>query len=159
MEEHRPTQKRSTARRVEKKEEERWRRLFPDIKKCTIVMVRLRPEQLKQGGGGKVRSHDLRPGADYMQPLEPSDCDGSSQSYVKKVEVRVQAERAPDSGPGRPRRRLRQCPDVTAGSAHQRPHDKENNDDFSNNLSNTDHSYCREDSDTPDSNSQSQDAR
>ncbi|XP_072222439.1 uncharacterized protein [Leuresthes tenuis] len=159
----RPTRKCSTARRVEKaeEEEERWRRLFPDIKTCTIVLERPRPEQLmawklKQWGrGSRVRSHDLRPGVDHLEPLEPPD--GRSQSYVKKVEVRVQAEPAPDSGPERPRRRL--CTDVTAGSAHQRPHDEENSHDFSNNLSTMDHTYCVEDSDTPDSNSQSQDTR
>ncbi|KAM4563656.1 methyl-CpG-binding domain protein 1a isoform 2-T2 [Odontesthes bonariensis] len=150
-ERRRPTRKCSNARSAEEKEaeeEQRWRQLFPDIKQCTILIARPRPEQLRawRGRGQKLTSCDLRPG---VEGLQPPDGDGRSQSYVKKVEVKVQA--APDSGPGKPCRRLRLRPDVTASSAHRRPHGEDGQ---------MDHTYCREDSDTQsDCSSQSQDTR
>ncbi|CAK6980454.1 DNA ligase 1-like isoform X2 [Scomber scombrus] len=89
-----------------KKEKERWKQLFPEIKKCIIVITRSRPEKLdmlklkeerrkeeeekeegEEEGGGK--SADPEPACDWMKPLELHDVSNKSKRFVKKVEVKV----------------------------------------------------------------------
>ncbi|XP_044068067.1 uncharacterized protein LOC122883434 isoform X2 [Siniperca chuatsi] len=178
---------RMAAEPTKKKEEERWRELYPEIKKCVIVITRQRLDRLdvlklkqekdgeRRGGG---RSGDPEPSSDWMEPLELDDSGGGRRfrRFVKKVDVKVQANHAPANSTrrtrGRPRRsgllRLRQSqsPDVTADPAHHccslqstgqmerwrriRRNDKEINNNIS--QSDADHNYSltSKGPDTPD---------
>ncbi|XP_041860722.1 methyl-CpG-binding domain protein 1a isoform X2 [Melanotaenia boesemani] len=141
-----------TTQRMEE-EEERWRKLFPDIKKCRIMIVRPPLEQLRawkwRRWGHHCRPHDSGTDCDWMQPLEPQECDGRSKSFVKKVEVRFQAQHAPEDRQGRPHRQLslKQSSDVNTDSAPLHLM--------------MDHTYClhRGVRDEPESDSQSEDVR
>ncbi|XP_038154391.1 uncharacterized protein LOC119792020 isoform X2 [Cyprinodon tularosa] len=127
-------------RRME--EEERWRRLFPELRNCSIVVIRPRAEQLKmweQRGSERrsslrVRSRNLMSNWDWMEPLEPGNGDGRTKRFVKKVQVKLAAENVPEDSPGKPQSRLtlKHCPEAASGSAHV-----DNND-----LPRMDHSYC-----------------
>lgn len=116
--------------------EDGWRELYPEIKKCVIVIARLRLDrvnvklkQVKDGermsvGGRRGRS--CEPSPDWMAPvdLDDTDCEGGFRSFVKKVKVRVPGNYGAANGSrkprGRPRRagllRLERCQscDVTA---------------------------------------------
>ncbi|KAM4737662.1 methyl-CpG-binding domain protein 1a isoform 3-T3 [Anableps anableps] len=132
-----------------REEEERWRRLFPDIRKCSVVVLRPPAEQLKVwilGGterrrSKRVRSRDPTSDWDWMEPLDLENGGGGTKGFVKKVEVN-----APADEPGKPQSRLRLThrPEAGSDSAHR--------DDLS------DHNYCLGSS-TPERNSQSQEAR
>lgn len=174
-------------RRVEEKpmrkkeEEERWRQLFPDIKKCAIVIHRQKFDRLgvlklkqDKGGGGR-RSGDPVPGCDWMEPLEWDNICSSSRlrRFVKKVEVKVQENNAPANGSRRPRggargsNVLRLSADViTAGPAHRLLCRREswrtgNECSKSKEDENDDHNYSlsTRGPDTPDGNNQSPQAR
>lgn len=118
-----------TRRKVEKRnEEERWRKLFPEIKKCVIVIARqsfdslLRLKQEKAGKrgkewwGGRLRSADPEPKPDWMKPVEMDGTGGGEvgfTSFVKKVEVKMQPKPVQANGTKRPGLlRLKQNPDV-----------------------------------------------
>ncbi len=137
-----------TKRKMEemrREEEKKWLKLYPEIKKCVIIIHRQRFNRLNvlklkqktdgergedEGGGGK-RSDDQKHHCDWMKPLEHDESDDECRlrSFVKKVEVTVGANCTPASGPRRPRGghresgllRITQCPDVTfdpVDSAH-----------------------------------------
>lgn len=127
----------------ERKEEERWRKLYPEIKKCVIVIARqsldrlnvLKLKQEKNGerreeeGGGRWRSGDPEQRPDWMEPVEQDESGGGGEvrftRFVKKVEVKVWPNHAPANGARGPRGRswgsgllrLRQSPDVTTDPA------------------------------------------
>lgn len=160
-----------TRRKVEKtKEEERWRKLFPEIKKCAIVIARqsfdnlnmLKLKREKDGEeerGGRRRSGDPEPKPDWAEPVELDGVGGGEvrfTRFVKKVEVKIQPKHVCANGTRRPAQlRLRQSPDVTsrpADPAH-RHHAVQSDDEMeqitqsckeiSNNISKsgTDHNY------------------
>lgn len=147
-------------------EEERWRRLFPDIRRCAVVIDRPATENLKMWGMKQRcysgRSHDpSQPDWDWMQPLERCGC-GRAKRFVKKLEVRLQLDKAPEDAPGRPQStlRIKHCPDASFDSAHWLLHrHKIDGYNFSKDPTQMDHSYClfTEPPNTHDSNSQSQD--
>lgn len=164
VEEEKPTKKKK------EEEEERWRKLFPEIKRCVILIPRntlevMKVKQEEEEEGGGVRSADPEPHFDWMEPLEPGGGGGGGR-FVKKVEFKVQANlRLSDM----PRRPLKQSSDViTADPAHrlqqhgtENKHTTENNeeeDDEHITPSETDHNYTRL-THTPDNNSQSQEPR
>ncbi|XP_017259847.1 histone-lysine N-methyltransferase 2B-like [Kryptolebias marmoratus] len=131
--------------RTLEEEEEHWRRLFPDIKKCVIVICPS-PSQLKmkredRRRSKQVRSCDPGPQLDWMKPLESNHGVNKSMRFVKKV--KVQAEHAPDDGPWKPQKRLRlaRCPSVTFDSAHLQLHNNTNNEDLNTEQQTTDHNY------------------
>lgn len=152
----------------EKKEDERWRKLFPDMKKCVIVITRTRLDQTnlsklkEEEQGGCARSRDR-------------EQDFKLKRFVKKVEFNGQAHRASADDPRGICHRLRRssvlwlthCPDVISDPAHRcglHRRRKENRCDANNNRSNqsgAEHNYCLKIKvpDTPDGNSQSQDSR
>lgn len=157
-----------------KEEEERWTQLFPDLKKCVIVIHRHKLDRLNMSklkrdeGGGGMRSGAPVPGSDWMEPLEWDDCGGGRlRSFVKKVEVQETHASAnePRSHHGSARGMLRLTADViTPVPAHRRLYQRENksreheNDDMK--PSETDHNYSvNRGLDTPDGNSQSPQAR
>lgn len=152
----------------EKKEDERWRKLFPDMKKCVIVITRTRLDQTnlsklkEEEQGGCARSRDR-------------EQDFKLKRFVKKVEFKGQAHRASADDPRGICHRLRRssvlwlthCSDVISDPAHRcglHRRRKENRCDANNNRSNrsgVEHNYCLKIKvpDTPDGNSQSQDSR
>lgn len=97
----------------ERKEEERWRKLYPEIKKCVIVIARqsldrlnaLKLKQEKNGerreeeGGGRWSSGDPEPRPDWMEPVEQDESGGGGEvrftRSVKKVGVKVWPEPRP----------------------------------------------------------------
>lgn len=143
-------------------EEERWRRIFPEIRKCSVVLVRPRPEQLKAWSlrrterrrSQRVRSREPTAGWDWMEPLEAENGDHAAKRFVKKVEVKVPTD-APEEGLRNPHSRIRltHCPESATDSAHSH-----GTDYLSREEPDGDHNYCRG-SDTPDCRSQSQEAR
>lgn len=169
-------------------EEERWRQLFPDIKKCVILIPRQNLDRLdmvklkhKQGEGGR-RPGSPQPGSDWMEPLElDNNCgDGRLRRFVKKVEVKVQENNTTANGSRRRRGKargsdvLRLSADViTADPTHCRFHRQESwkkqnkrtksvKDEKDNIISpGVDHNYSLNAGgpDTPDRNSQSSRAR
>ncbi|XP_013884387.1 uncharacterized protein LOC106532788 isoform X1 [Austrofundulus limnaeus] len=149
-----------------KQEEEGWRRKFPDIKECVIVVVRLSSSQLKTMEGRRrskrIRSRDPWPEGDWMQPLELNGI-GTSTSFVKKLEVKFQSELDSADWPWKPQRSLKltRCPSVSPGSAHRHPHiNNTNNEDFNHEQKPADHNYClhMETPSSPEFSSQSQDS-
>lgn len=126
-----------TRRKVERRnEEERWRKLFPEIKKCVIVIARQSFDGLpklkrakdrtrrEEERRGRLRSADPEPKPDWMQPVE---LDGGGEvgftSFVKKVEVKMQPKPIHANGAKRPGLlRLSQSPDVTSHPADPAHH-------------------------------------
>lgn len=121
------------AEETRRKEEERWRQLYPEIKKCVVVIARQKLDKLdvlkqkeerrkeEEVGGGGWRSSDPEPDFDWMKPLEMDDISGRFRRFVKKVEVKVSSNHTPDNRCGSPNRgvlRLRHG-DVTTDSAHR----------------------------------------
>ncbi|XP_047221834.1 uncharacterized protein LOC124868499 isoform X2 [Girardinichthys multiradiatus] len=145
-------------------EEEQWRRLFPDIRKCSVVIVRPPAEQLKvwnlrgteRRSSKRVRSRDLMLNWDWMEPLEPENSGSSAKRFVKKVEVKIAAERASEDETGKPKSTLRltHCLEAASDSAHCHLHNSDR-DDLSKELPQRDHNYCL-DSNPPEGNSQSE---
>ncbi|XP_044206386.1 DNA ligase 1-like isoform X2 [Thunnus albacares] len=161
-----------------RKREERWMKLYPEIKKCVIVITRPSPEKLamlklkeerreeeeeeeveeeEEKGGG--RSGDPEPDCDWMKPLELNDI--GDRRFVKKVEVKV--SHAPANRRGKPCGdvlRLRHD-DVTTDPAHRR---QLRSRSVNNSQSTTEHNYSvvatpvKDDPDGDTPNSQSQDA-
>lgn len=149
----------STETRREKNDtEEHWRKLFPNIKDCTVVIVRPPLEQLKlwgvAGRGKQKRTPNLRAGWDQTWAPKLHNGERRSASFVKRV--RIQANLFLEDEPERPHRRLRlaHCTAVTSDSTNF-----EDND--GNCQPKMDHSYCLlgDVQDTPDSSSQQQDTR
>nr|XP_020470624.1 uncharacterized protein LOC109968598 isoform X3 [Monopterus albus] len=165
-------------KKMEEEEVQRWRELFPEIKKCMIVVVRHKFDKLnvlkQKQEEEEVRSHDPEPVSDWMEPLEPGD-DSSScgrlKRFVKKVEVKVKANHVPVNRPRRPCGRhrgsavlkLRQsCDVISVNPTHRQRHlhkrTKENNNIID--PSETDHNYSLNNKlpDSPEGGSQSQGA-
>lgn len=104
---------------TKKTEEDRWRELYPEIKKCVIVIARLRLDRakvkLKQVKNGERMSVEGprrgagEPSPDWMEPVEldDSDCEGGFRSFVKKLRVRVRGNYAAANGSRKPRGRPR----------------------------------------------------
>ncbi|XP_020560600.1 uncharacterized protein LOC101166383 isoform X2 [Oryzias latipes] len=145
-------------RREKNDTEEHWRKLFPNIKDCTVVIVRPPLEQLKlwgvAGRGKQKRTPNLRAGWDQTWAPKLHNGERRSASFVKRV--RIQANLFLEDEPERPHRRLRlaHCTAVTSDSTNF-----EDND--GNCQPKMDHSYCLlgDVQDTPDSSSQQQDTR
>ncbi|KAM4570689.1 uncharacterized protein V3H82_010490 [Fundulus diaphanus] len=127
-----------TRRVEEEEEEERWRRLFPDIRKCSIVLVRPRADPLKvwsltgteRRRSKRVRTRDVTSDWDWMEPLDPENGESRTKRFVKKVEVK---EHGPEDGPEKPQRRLRltHCSEPAS-----------ERDDLTKELQQGDHNYC-----------------
>lgn len=143
-----------------RQEDERWRRLFPEIKECVIVVARPSPRQLETMTDTRRRSKRLRscdpgPTWDWMEPLKMNHGDKRSRRFLKKVKFQAALE----DGLGKPQNRLRL---THCGSAHRHLHVIQTDDeDFSEERSPDDHNYCLQTQtpDSPERNSQSQDAR
>ncbi|MEQ2192697.1 hypothetical protein XENOCAPTIV_015669, partial [Xenoophorus captivus] len=148
-------------------EEEQWRRLFPDIRKCSVVIVRPPAEQLKvwnlrgteRRSSKRVKSRDLMLNWDWMEPLEPENGGSGAKRFVKKVEVKIAAERASEDETGKAKSTLRltHCQEAASDSAHCHLHNSDR-DDLSKELPQRDHNYCL-DSNPPEGNSQSEETR
>lgn len=103
--------------------EQCWRRQFPDLRRCSVVLLRLPAEKLRlwRWGGAerrrsqRVRSRDLRSGWDWMEPLDPENGGIGTRGFIKKVEVN-----APEDERGKPQSRLRltPCLEPPSGPAH-----------------------------------------
>lgn len=125
-----------TRRQVEeRKEEERWRKLYPEIKKCVIViarqsfddlnMLKLKREEdgkrREEERGGRRRSGDPEPKPDWVGPVELDGVGGGEvrfTRFVKMVEVKIQPKHVRYNGTRRPGQlRLSQSPDVTSDPA------------------------------------------
>uniref|UniRef100_A0A8C7YHF7 CXXC-type domain-containing protein n=1 Tax=Oryzias sinensis TaxID=183150 RepID=A0A8C7YHF7_9TELE len=145
-------------RREKNGTEEHWRKLFPNIKDCTVVIVRPPLEQLKHWGvagrGKQKRTPNLRAGWDQTLAPKLHNRERRSASFVKRV--RIQANLFLEDELERPHSRLRlaHCTGVTSDSTNF-----EDND--GNCQPKMDHSYCLQGDvqDTPDSSSQQQDTR
>ncbi|KAM8754671.1 uncharacterized protein AB9X84_011413 isoform 3-T4 [Acanthopagrus schlegelii] len=106
-------------RNQRRRQEDRWRKLYPEIKKCVIVIARLRLDRakvkLKQVKNGERMSVEGprrgagEPSPDWMEPVEldDSDCEGGLRSFVKKLRVRVRGNYAAANGSRKPRGRPR----------------------------------------------------
>ncbi|XP_014877610.1 uncharacterized protein LOC106939654 isoform X2 [Poecilia latipinna] len=89
--------------------EQRWRQQFPDLRCCSVVLLRLPVEtlRLRRWGGAerrrsrRVRSRDLWSGWDWMEPLDPENGGTGTRGFVKKVEVN-----APEDEPGKTQSQL-----------------------------------------------------
>ncbi|XP_028265444.1 uncharacterized protein LOC114438363 [Parambassis ranga] len=125
-------------------EEERWRKLFPDLKRCAVVISRLslKGEQAK---------------CDWTQPLEHRG------RFIKKVVVIQRADHWPKKPPCQLKRSgvpgLRPCADVRSDPAHLCSNGctKDHHGDSSQiSQSEIEHNYCLTIKDTPDASSLSQ---
>ncbi|XP_023198308.1 uncharacterized protein LOC111610094 isoform X1 [Xiphophorus maculatus] len=133
--------------------EQCWRQQFPDLRRCSVVLLRLPAETLRpwRWGGAerrrsqRVRSRDLRSGWDWMEPLDPENGGVGTRAFIKNVEVN-----APEHEPGKPQSRLRlmRCLEPPSDPAHP--------DDGAalGEPPQSDHTYCLS-FNTPESSSQS----
>ncbi|XP_043992083.1 uncharacterized protein LOC122842241 isoform X3 [Gambusia affinis] len=130
--------------------EQCWRRHFPDLRRCSVVLLRLPAEMLRRGGAERrrsqrVRSRDLRSGWDWMEPLDLENGGTGTRGFVKKVEVNT-----PEDEPGKPQSRLRLTRRLEPPSCPAHPDDGAALGE----PPESDHTYCMG-FNTPESSSQS----